>query len=35
MDIVSLEQVKAQEIVEILSTIIQTSMIEKEGKGEK
>ncbi|CEQ16303.1 Uncharacterised protein [[Clostridium] sordellii] len=35
MDTVSLDQIKAQEILEILSTIIQKSIVKKENKGDK
>lgn len=35
MDTVSLEQVKAQEIVEILSNIIQKSILKNENKGDR
>ena len=34
MDSISLEQIKAQEIVEILSDIIQKSIIQSKNKGE-
>ena len=35
MDTVSLDQIKAQEILEILSTIIQKSIVKKENTGDK
>ena len=35
MEGISLEQIKAQEIVEILSNIIQKSIIQSKNKGEK
>lgn len=35
MDTVSLEQIKAQEIVEILSNIIQKSILKNENKGDR
>lgn len=34
MEGISLEQIKAQEIVEILSNIIQKSIIQSKNKGE-
>lgn len=35
MSTVSLEYIKAQEIVDILSTIIQTFVVKKENKGDE
>lgn len=35
MDTVSLEKIKAQEIVDILSTIIQVFVVKKENKGDE
>ncbi len=35
MDNVSLEQIKAQKIVEILSNIIQKSILKNENKGDR